>query len=187
MEILPLCSYSLTFLPVPGSDLWFVRPSDPALSVMTDFHEQASVTVDECLTIDAALDHMRHAGVRSAFVTTDQRLSVSGLITAYDIMGEKPMQYMSAVGITREEVLVCDVMQPVAKWHVSDIESVKGATVAAVARLFAHLPITHLPVVQTNVGGTFQLRGLFSAARIKRLLGANTMPSAVTEDLRLAS
>ena len=65
-------------LPIPGTDPWFAEPSDPALIVMTDFRERASITVSQDLTIDAALEHMRHTGVRCAFALDDSRGAMIG-------------------------------------------------------------------------------------------------------------
>jgi hypothetical protein len=56
-------------LQIPGADPWHASPLDPALSVMTDFRERPSVTVSELSSIDAALEHMKRAGVRSASAT----------------------------------------------------------------------------------------------------------------------
>lgn len=181
MPPLPVQTLLVDSLPVPGADPWCVRPSDPAVSAMTDFHDRPCVTVCEDLTIDAALEHMKHAGVRSAFVADQQGRSVLGLITAYDIMGEKPMCYMSVVGCTRAQVLVRDLMQALADWHVMDIEFVKRLTVAAIAQVLVHLQLTHLPVVESTSGRCVRLRGMLSAAKISRLLAAgNVAPTPVS-------
>jgi CBS domain containing-hemolysin-like protein len=155
---------------VPGKDPWSADLHDSALTVMTDFREHASVTVSESATIDGALDHMKHTGVRSAFVTDDQTLLVTGLITAYDIGSEKPMLHMRLQSVPRREVLVRDVMQPIAGWRVANIEHVESATVAAVSHMFAMSGLTHVPVVETTPGGGQRLRGMLSAARVKRVL-----------------
>jgi CBS domain-containing protein len=154
-------------------DPWFAHPEDPALSVMTDFREHTSVTVADDASIDAALEHMKHAGVRSAFVTDDRSKRVFGLITAYDIGSEKPMKHMVFQSISRHEVRVRDIMQPITKWLVADIEQLERSTVAAVAKMFAESGLTHVPVVETAADGEQRLRGLLSAARVKRVLSSN--------------
>ncbi|MBK6337222.1 MAG: CBS domain-containing protein [Betaproteobacteria bacterium] len=55
--------------------------------VMTDFRERSAISVREHSAIDAALEHMKHAGVRSAFVLDRDGQKVLGMITAYDIQG----------------------------------------------------------------------------------------------------
>ncbi len=157
-------------LAVPGMDPWHVNPEDPATSVMTDFREHTSITVTERTPIDAALEHMRHTGVRSAFVTDEQTQLVVGLVTAYDITSEKPMQLMQSANIPRHDVAVVDIMQPVATWHVADMEHLERANVAAVFAMFSQTGLTHVPVVETTASGGQRLRGLLSAARVKRVL-----------------
>jgi CBS domain containing-hemolysin-like protein len=156
-------------LPVPGTDPWFAEPADPALTVMTDFRERASVTVSQDATIDAALEHMRHAGVRCAFAIDDSRGAVVGLITAYDITSEKPMRHMQSALEPRSQVQVREIMQPLREWRVVDIADVEAATCGDVLRMFDDSQLTHAPVMETR-GGESRLRGLLSAARVRRLL-----------------
>jgi CBS domain-containing protein len=170
MSIPSLTAVTNTKLKIPGADPWHADPQDPALSVMTDFRERASVTVKETAMIDEALEHMKHTGVRSAFVIDDQNRVVVGLITAYDISGEKPMQYMQSAAIPRREVLVRDIMQELSELRVADIKQIERATVADVFKLFTQRRLTHVPVMETSEAGEQRLRGLLSAAKVKRLL-----------------
>ena len=170
MVALALSSIEIEHLRIPGADPWHAAPGDPALTVMTDFRERASVTVSAAATIDAALDHMKHTGVRCAFVTDDERRLVIGIITAYDITGEKPMRHMQAAQVPRTEVLVRDIAQKIADWRIAEIRDVEHATVAAVSRLFEESLLTHIPVMETSAQGERRLRGLLSAAKVKRLI-----------------
>lgn len=156
-------------IPIPGADPWFARFDDPAISVMTDFRERASVTVLDSATIDLALEHMKHTGVRCAFVVDDTRRVVVGLITAHDIVSEKPMRYMQAVDSPRREVLVRDIMQRIADWRVADIGQIEQVTVGFMNEWFEKTSLTHLPVMEPGVGGP-RLRGLLSAAKIRRVI-----------------
>jgi CBS-domain-containing membrane protein len=170
MSVLSLTVVTNTRLQIPGLDPWYADPQDPALTVMTDFRERASVTVPDTAAIDEALEHMRHTGVRCAFAIDDRRRIVVGLITAYDITGEKPMQYMQSREVPRREVLVRDIMQEISECRVADIKQIERATVAAVSNMFARNRLTHVPVMETSDTGEQRLRGLLSAAKIKRLL-----------------
>jgi CBS-domain-containing membrane protein len=180
MSILSLTAVTNTSLQIPGLDPWYADPQDPALTVMTDFRERASVTVPDTAAIDEALEHMRHTGVRCAFAIDDRRRIVVGLITAYDITGEKPMQYMQSREVPRREVLVRDIMQEISECRVADIKQVERATVAAVSNMFARNRLTHVPVMETSETGEQRLRGLLSAAKVKRLL---LRPESIRRDL----
>lgn len=157
----------------PRSGAWNVELSDPALTVMTDFTSRNMVTVDGGAPVDAALEVMRHAGVRSAFVLGAQG-RVLGLITAHDIMGEKPMRHLQAIGCThltctRDDVKVADIMQPAEEWQVVSMDDVKSATVGSMLDALEKAGHTHLPVVESPPGAEPSLRGVFSFAKLRRL------------------
>ena len=170
MPNLSLSTLTVASLPIPGADPWHAKAEDPALSVMTDFRERASVTVPVTATIDAALEHMKHTGVRCAFAIDEAQRLVIGLITAYDIMGEKPMRLMQSLATPRAQLLVRDLMLRPADWRVVDIRRVGRSTVAAVARLFDESLLTHIAVMEFDDHGAQRLRGLLSAARVRRVL-----------------
>jgi hypothetical protein len=85
-------------------------------------------------------------------------------------MGEKPMRYLRAVPGQRHEVLVRDIMLRLGDWRVADVGDLERSTVASVSRLFDETQLTHIPVMEFNQDGRRQLRGLLSAAKVKRLL-----------------
>ena len=113
---------------------------------------------------------MKHTGVRSAFAVDEAQRLVVGLITAYDIMGEKPMRHMRASDVTRDQVLVRDLMTRPGDWQVLQLRQLETGTVGAIARLFEDAQLTHIAVVETGEGGEPRLRGLLSAARVRRVL-----------------
>jgi len=157
-------------LPIPGVEPWYVTSTDPALSVMIDFRSRSSVTLPETVPLDEALDHMKHTGVRCAFVTDEKRKDVIGMLTAYDILGEKPQQYMRFTGCNHDDVLVSDIMQKIKDWSVADIREIEQSTVGDVWEVFNETGVTHLPVMETTESNEPRLRGLLSFAKVKRLL-----------------
>jgi CBS domain-containing protein len=179
MHGLSLSKMMTISVPIPGADPWHADPNDPALTVMTDFRERASISVAEADTIDSALEHMKHTGVRCAFVTDEDKRVVVGLITAYDIMSEKPMRHLQSVHTPRREIRVRDIMQGIIDWRVADIKDIERVNVGAVARLLEESGLTHIPVVETDGKGDRRLRGLLSAARVRRVLSRPYAQSAV--------
>jgi CBS domain-containing protein len=168
MNKLELVSPSGELAP-PQTGAWQVKLDDPARAVMTDFNENNIVSVRAEQQIDEALDHMRHTGVRSAFVLDAARSRVLGLITAYDIMGEKPLRFGQDMGTPRERVVVGDIMRATADWKVLRLADVERANVAAVLDAFKHSRHTHLPVVAEEEGGRARVCGVFSSAKVLRL------------------
>jgi CBS domain-containing protein len=155
----------------PRSGPWRVELTDPCRSVMTDFNERGMVRVPPSQQVDDALEAMRHAGVRSAFVVDAEGERVLGMITAYDIMGEKPIRHLQTVGGAREDVTVADIMDPAEDWQVTHLDAVDQANVGVLLDTFAKLGRTHLPVVE-GAGDALRLRGVFSAAKVLRLTEA---------------
>jgi CBS-domain-containing membrane protein len=165
----PLKVISDRDLPIPGSDPWFARPGDTAITVMTDFRERSSVTIAEAVPIDAALLHMKHAGVRCAFVTSELR-RVTGLITAYDILGEAPLRFLQSVSGQRKDVLVRDIMVKLVDWRVVEVRDLEKMSVETLYQLFESTRLTHIAVMESDAERPRQLRGLLSASKVKRLL-----------------
>jgi CBS domain-containing protein len=157
-------------LPIPGVEPWYVRATDPALSVMIDFRSRSSVTVAETAPLDEALGRMKHTGVRCAFVVDEKNNAVVGMLTAYDILGEKPQQHMRFTGVSHDDVLVKDIMQKISDWRVANIKDIEQSTVGDVLEVFNETGVTHLPVMETTEGNEQRLRGLLSFAKVKRLL-----------------
>ncbi|MFZ2541807.1 MAG: CBS domain-containing protein [Gallionella sp.] len=167
---LTLKSVQSASLPIPGAEPWYVRASDPALSVMIDYRSRSSVTVSETATIDEAIKHMKHAGVRCAFVVDSKKSAVVGMLTAYDILGEKPQQHMHFTGVGHSDVLVKDIMLKISDWRVTDIKDIENSTVGDLLAIFIKTELTHLPVLETTENHEQRLRGLLSFAKVKRLL-----------------
>ena len=171
-EKLKLKSIQSDNLPVPGAEPWYVCETDPALSVMIDYRSRPSVTLPETTSLDEALQHMKHAGVRCAFVVDKKKQAVAGMLTAYDISGEKPQQYMRLTGVGHDDVLVKDIMQKVGAWRVTDIRDIERSTVGDVLKVFKEAGVTHLPVMEATEFNEQRLRGLLSFAKVRRLLVA---------------
>ncbi len=147
-----------------------IGPSDPAISVVTDFTREHPATVDEDRQIDDALADMIRAGVRALLVVKDHR--IVGLVTSYDIQGERPLQFLQSSNYTRhEDVRVVDVMTAWPELVAIDWRSLQGATAGDLLRLFQESARTHLLVIEAEGSGDgCVVRGLISRARLERQL-----------------
>lgn len=159
---------------VPSNDPWQVELKDPAVTVMTDFRVRAVFRVDAEDTIDEALQKMKVAGLRIGFVYDASTEQINGMITSYDIMGEKPMRYLQSVGfadrgVTHKDIKVKDIMEKVEDWVSVDMHNVETVTVQGVLDAFQRTGRTHLPVLDSVQGKEHRLRGLFSSAKVLRL------------------
>ena len=152
---------------------------DPALNLLTDFYLTPAISVLATTQIDNALTQMICSGVRLLFVV-DAGFKILGVVTSYDIQGEKPLRYLQSrdcrIGIcAREDILVQDIMTPLHRWKVINYDQLIHATVANVVLTFKELGQRHLIVVDgvKDRSGGQVVRGLISLTALERALGTN--------------
>jgi CBS-domain-containing membrane protein len=143
--------------------------TDPAAIVLTDFTWDAPVTVAADRFIDDALRDMMAAGVRALLVMQGE--VVVGLVTSYDIQGERPLLFLDTSGLTRHsDIEVAHIMTPWDRVPTVDLPWVAAASVADLVERFRRNHGSHLMVVEyPEEGGAF-IRGIFSRAEIERQL-----------------
>lgn len=147
-----------------------VSPDSPAVDVMTDLYKVTPVKVKPNVPIEGANRKMIDHGVRLLFVT-DYQLMIVGIITATDILGEKPMAYIQRHGGTRDDVLVRDIMTPRESLQALDMKDVLKATVGDIVATLKEVGRQHTLVVEYDrAGKTRFVRGLFSATQIGKQL-----------------
>jgi CBS-domain-containing membrane protein len=147
-----------------------LRPSDPAILAVTDFTREHPVTIDAERQIDDALNDMIRVGVRALLVFNDQR--IVGLITSYDIQGERPLQFLQSSTYTHHrDIRVAHVMTP---WHALTAinwETLQSMRAGDLLQVLDHAGLTHLIVVEADrVGPSCMVRALASRARLIRQL-----------------
>ena len=143
---------------------------DPAEHVMTDLKQISAVLIRPGDSIDEAHQRMIQRGVRLLLVVDENR-KVVGIITASDLLGEKPLQVTGMRGCQRGEVLVCDLMTPPHQLEVMNMHEVRGAVVGRIVATLKQSGLQHALVVEVGGGGEQTVRGLFSATQIARQLG----------------
>lgn len=139
--------------------------------VMTDLAVVRAATITPETALDKAEQTMIQQGVRSLFVMTDYPC-VDGLVTASDLMGEKPVRLMTQRKVQRNELCVTDVMTTLSELDALDYNELKDATVGDVINTFKRVGRTHLLVVQSaTVKGPARIRGVISITQVERQLG----------------
>lgn len=154
-----------------ASGFQMVSADSPAIEAMTDFSRINVVNIPASASVDEANARMISRGVRLLMVA-DQDDTVLGLITARDILGEKPMQIVQARGGKRGDLTVGDLMTPVASLDTLYLGEVLNARVADILDALKSLGRQHILVEDSDPAtGLPRVRGLFSATHIGRLLG----------------
>jgi CBS-domain-containing membrane protein len=147
-----------------------VRIDSPALEVMTDLKLVAAATIDANTHVDVANQAMIARGVRSLLVV-DHKGEVVGLVTARDLLGERPLQVVRNHGVRHEDIRVRDIMTPHDMVEVLSIEDVLKAQVGHVVETLKSSGRQHALVVDVDVAGRQLVRGVFSSSQIARQLG----------------
>jgi CBS domain-containing protein len=146
-----------------------VRADSPAVEVMTDLRRVSAATIGADMPINQANQAMIHRGVRSLIVTDGQR--ALGIMTATDVLGEKPMQVVRNRGVRHAEIVVRDIMTPADRLDVIDLNDVLHAEVGHVVATLKQSGRQHALVVDADEAGRQMIRGIFSATQVARQLG----------------
>jgi len=144
---------------------------DPAIKAMTDLQRVKAITVSPDSSIEFAMELMEHAGIRM-LVVIDQSGMLAGLITARDIMGEKPLSIMTRDRVKRGEILVRQVMTPRDQLNPFNFRDVERASVRDVIVQLRNAVRQHAIVLEAQDNGkNYFVRGIFSITQIGRQLG----------------
>jgi len=159
-----------------------VTPDAPALQVMTDLTRVAPATIRPQAPLSGANQFMITRGVRLLLVV-DELENVLGLITATDLLGERPMLVATQRGLRRDELSVADVMTPAEYVEVIALADVEGARVGHVLATLRRAGRQHALVIDHDVVAATRpleapsrrsmVRGIFSISQIARQLGVN--------------
>jgi len=160
-----------------GDNAGFRRPGQqkvgvesPALTVMTDLTRVSPATIGPETPIEAANRFMMMRGVRLLLVV-DEREDVLGVISATDILGERPMRVATGRGLRRDELVVADVMTPAERVEVIALADIDGDRVGHVVATLMHAGRQHALVVDSDAAGRIMVRGILSLSQVARQLG----------------
>jgi CBS domain-containing protein len=161
-------------LPVPSGSAP-VHLDSPALEVMTDLRQVGAVIIGLDASIAAANQAMIDKGVRALFVADDAR-KLLGIVTATDILGERPIRFAQERGVRRNDVVVRDIMTPAGELDVLDFREVARARVGDVVATLRLAGRQHVLAVEV-VEGASTVCGIFSLTQIARQLGIAPLPT----------
>lgn len=158
-----------------------VGMEDSALAVMTDFERIGAVLIRPNDSIDEANLRMIQRGVRLLLVVDGHR-NVAGLITANDILGEKPLQIITERGGHRHDIIVRDIMTPQDRLEVLDMRDVQRARVGQIVATLKKSARQHALIVDSGGDGQQRVRGMFSLTQIARQLGESIQSSEIARN-----
>src|SRR5688572_5498994 len=150
-----------------------VSIESPALLVMTDLARVSPATIRPQAPLHGANQFMITRGVRLLLVVDDED-RVLGVITAQDLLGERPMLAATGRGLRRDELSVADIMTPAEVVEVVSLDDVEHARVGHIVETLRRTGRQHALVVD----GERMVRGIFSVSQVARQLGVAIQPGA---------
>lgn len=153
----------------PGLNL-----DSPATTAMTNFERECPVTVSPERRIDEAVQDRIRTGVRALLVLEEGQ--VKGLITSYDIQGERPILFLQSHACHQDacahrDVRVVDIMTPLAQMAALDRGALLAARVGDLVKKLQVHDCTHLLVLEAQSGGATRVCGLISRVCLGRQVG----------------
>lgn len=148
-----------------------VKLSDPAINVMTDLNKVSLVSIRTRTSMDRANAKMIRYGVRMLLVLDDNE-QLAGLLTATDVLGEKPMRFLQNMGGTHADIMVRDIMTTQRELEVMKIDDVQHAKVGQIVATLKKSNRQHALVAAEGADGKQTVCGMFSITQIARQLGA---------------
>lgn len=167
-----------TFEQLPPAAAQRVSLEDPALAVMTDLRLVTAVTIDPDASIEHAMRVMVRRNVRLLFVVNVDN-EIEGLITATDLLGEKPIQYLHDNGGKRREIQVREIMTRRDRLEAVAYEDVRSARVGHVLATLQRSRRQHALVAERDASGSVMVRGIFATSQLARQLGQSVQTSEV--------
>ena len=157
-----------------------VTVESPALEVMTDLKRTTPATIRPQAPLAGANQFMITRSVRLLLVV-DEHEDVLGVITATDILGERPMRVAIDRGLRRDELTVGDIMIPAEQVEVIALADVAAARVGHVLETLRRAGRQHALVIDFDeippgrplapAARRAMVRGIFSLSQIARQLG----------------
>lgn len=162
-----------------------VTLASPARDVMTDLSRVTPATIRPQAPLSGANQFMITRGVRLLLVVDDHEV-VLGVITATDLVGERPMLVATGRALRRDELTVGDVMTPAALVEVVSLGDVENSRVGHVLETLRRAGRQHALVVDVDVLPPARaleppvrrtmVCGIFSVSQIARQLGVALPP-----------
>ena len=147
-----------------------VTLTSPALVVMTDLRHIPAAVIEPNVTMESANAYMMLRGIRSLLVLNGDKL-LAGIITATDILGEKPLRFIQERRVKHNEILVSDIMTPLDRLEAIHMSEVQHARVGNIIANLCDTGRQHAWVIENGADDKPTVCGIFSLTQIEKQLG----------------
>lgn len=152
-----------------------------ALEVMTDLRHSNAFVIEPYVSMEFANSYMIQCGVRSLLVLNHEHFLI-GIITATDILGDKPLRFIRERNVKHNEILVSDIMTPHDHLEAVSVKEVQNAKVGQIVACLRGTGRQHILVTEKNGDDKFSVCGIFSFTQIERQLGKKILSMKIAEN-----
>ena len=156
-----------------------ISEDSPAIIVMTDFNRVKPFQIKASASLEETNKKMISVGVRLLFVH-DENQKMIGLLTSFDLLGEKPLLHIQTQGGTRNDIEARDIMTPIGKLEGIELSKIQAVTIGDIIDVFRHSHRHHMLIIEKN-GDNTNIRGLISSSQVSRSLGIEISASQRAE------
>jgi len=150
----------------------FKTLDSPCKRILIDFHHESPAVASPDFSIDHGLQLIRCGNCSELIVVDCQTLECKGLISAREIVGEKPIRFAETYRKSRAEITVGELMEPVSRLHRVDNKALKNYKIGDIVKTLRSLRQPYL-MVTTVVKKRRIVSGYFSLAHIGAELDIN--------------
>lgn len=151
---------------------------DPALGAMIDFKYLKAATIGPGESIETALVGVKNS-IYHMLIVENKEQQILGIISAEDLLGEKPLKAIQELRLARSDIEVRVVMTPQAEILALDLEALRHAKVGHIVEtLRAHKQHYALIVKIDEHDNSQIVRGVFSASLLSKQLGEDVLSSS---------
>jgi CBS-domain-containing membrane protein len=143
-----------------------VTLDSPATSVFTSFSERPPVVVEETTSLDDAIATLQRAHVRFVLVV-DKRGKLLGVLPSHVLAGDQPMMVANRRGVSRNELMVKNLMTPKQELKAIALTALEHARVGDLLHTLQSTGEQHLLIVGGSGKRKF-VAGIVSAGDIER-------------------
>lgn len=156
-----------------------IHEDSPAISVMTDLKVKTPFHIEPTDSLGDANSKMIACGVRLLFVL-DKDGNLAGLVTSKDILGEKPMMYITKNGGSYKDLVISNVMTPLSKLEAIPLEQIEKLRVGDLVDAIQNCRRHHMLVLESSADCSC-VRGIISVTQVGRQLGRELCPNTRAE------
>lgn len=149
---------------------------DPALSAMIDLKYRKQVIISQDKTMPEARERMQYKSNLHICLVVNNQEQLVGLLSLEKILTAKPIKHIESQRVTRKDVLIKQVMQPIEQVLVILFDDLDIAKVGDVIKTLNandrhdYTPKYALVLQQNNTDNNASIRGIFLASLINTKL-----------------